>query len=226
MVFYVGMVTFPMTLFMNEFSSSAIPTYFAFIMSKTLQHGTCENVTWHANMSRMPFIRIIQGRPAWNDIWMQLLPTTSRCMYKMLVACASDNEGKESFYIMNVMFFIVTSNTVDSNQNITSMIKKIGLFPTLWTSTIGAHTNLVSKHKTRNRVSLEKKWQHVNMTFSRLQCSTCFAGYWCAVACLLLPTHSSMSINDTSLIYSHPNILWWKIVTDNWDLEERSLNKW
>ena len=46
-------------------------------------------------------------------------------MYKMLVACASDNEGKESFYIMNVMFFIVTSNTVDSNQNITSMIKKL-----------------------------------------------------------------------------------------------------
>ena len=42
----------------------------------------------------------------------------------MLVACASDNEGRrhESFYIMNVKFFIVTSNTCDSNQNIMFMI--------------------------------------------------------------------------------------------------------
>jgi hypothetical protein len=48
------------------------------------------------------------------------LSSTSRCIYKLL-ACAGI-KGKESFDNINAMFFIVTSNTLDSNQNITFMI--------------------------------------------------------------------------------------------------------
>ena len=39
----------------------------------------------------------IQGRPAWIGVWRQLLPTTFGCIYKMLVACASDNEEEDSW---------------------------------------------------------------------------------------------------------------------------------
>ena len=80
--------------------------------------------------------------------------------------------GKKSFNTMNGMF-IVTSNTLDSNQNIMFMISR-NFFFTLWTYTIGAHTKLVSKckffqswsalHKTRNWVSFEKKMSHANYT--------------------------------------------------------------
>ena len=40
---------------------------------------------------------------------------------------------------MNIMFFIVTSNTLDNNHDIEGLL-------TLWTYTIGAHTKLVSKY--------------------------------------------------------------------------------
>ena len=30
-------------------------------------------------------------------LWKQLLPTIVECIYKMLVACASDNEGRSLF---------------------------------------------------------------------------------------------------------------------------------
>ena len=53
---------------------------------------------------------------------------------------------EEAFYIMNVMFFIVTSNNLNSNQNITLVIQK-DFFFTLLTCTICAHTKLVSKYK-------------------------------------------------------------------------------
>ena len=66
----------------------------------------------------------IQGRPAWIGLWRQLLPTTFDCVYKMLVACASDNEGRSLFYVMNVMFFIAILSTLDKNQNITYVIWK------------------------------------------------------------------------------------------------------
>ena len=68
----------------------------------------------------MPFIK-------YKECWLELVFGGKICQLhmdaKMLVACASDNEAR-SFYIMNVMFFIITSNTLDSNQNITFMIYK------------------------------------------------------------------------------------------------------
>ena len=63
----------------------------------TCQHGICENIMRHAKMSQMLFLRI-QWRLAWIGLWRQLLPPTSGCVYKMLVACASDNKGR-SFII-------------------------------------------------------------------------------------------------------------------------------
>ena len=42
--------------------------------------------------------------------------------YEMLVACAKWKWGKKYLNITNVVFFIVTSNTLDSNQNITTLI--------------------------------------------------------------------------------------------------------
>ena len=45
-------------------------------------------------MSQMPF-SWIQGRPAWFGLWRQLMPTT--CIHKVLVACASDYEGRHLF---------------------------------------------------------------------------------------------------------------------------------
>ena len=49
-------------------------------------------------------------------------PSTFGCIYKMLIACVMDNARKKSYCIMNVMFFIGISYTLDSNQNITNMI--------------------------------------------------------------------------------------------------------
>ena len=49
-----------------------------------------------------------------NYIWIYI--------YKILVASASNNKGRSIFYIMNVMFLGVTSNTLDNNQNITFLI--------------------------------------------------------------------------------------------------------
>jgi hypothetical protein len=77
-----------------------------------------ENVTWHTKMLQMLFIE-------YKERWLELVFGGNFCQLhmdvKMLVACASDNEAR-SLYIMNVMFFIVTSNTLDSNQNIAFMI--------------------------------------------------------------------------------------------------------
>ena len=58
-----------------------------------LKHGIHENVTWHAKMSQLLFSRI-QGKPACIGLSRQLLPTTHGFIYKMLVACASDNKGR------------------------------------------------------------------------------------------------------------------------------------
>ena len=81
------------------------------------------------------------------------------------------------------MFFIVTSNTLDINQNKTFMILK-DFFSTLWICTIGAHTKLVSKcsffqsrsafYKTWISLGHEKKYVtcgcgiFINITFSML----------------------------------------------------------
>ena len=95
----------------------------------------------HKNVTNVVFSNTRKANLKWpleasfaNYMWMY---------YKMLVACASDDEGRKYYYIMNVMFFIVTSNTFDSNQNLTFMICK-SLFFTLWTC---AHSELVSKPK-------------------------------------------------------------------------------
>ena len=73
-------------------------------------------------------------------------------------------QGKESFHIMHVVSFIVTSITLDSNQSTTIMTLK-DFICILLTCTISAHTKSISKyrlfqswsslHKTRNWIGLE-----------------------------------------------------------------------
>ena len=55
----------------------------------------------------------LQGMLAWVGLWRQLLSATSSWIYKMLVACASDNKGRSLFSTTNIMLFIVTSNALD-----------------------------------------------------------------------------------------------------------------
>ena len=64
----------------------------------------------------------------------------------MLVACATDKQGKKSFYIINNTFFIVISNTFDSKQNISFKTSSL-LIELIKTCIIGAHTKLVLKGK-------------------------------------------------------------------------------
>ena len=48
-------------------------------------------------MSQIPFCQV-QGRPAFIGFGRDLLPSISRCIYKILEASACNNEGKSLLY--------------------------------------------------------------------------------------------------------------------------------
>ena len=125
----------------------------------------------------MPFSQI-QGRLTCISLWRQLFLATCRCIYKMLVVCVSDNKGRSLLLMTNVMFFIVTSNTLDSKQNITSMIKKDFFFSmNLYHScpcTLSLKMQILPKLEcTLQDFKLNRPWKlisRVNVTFSRILC--------------------------------------------------------
>jgi hypothetical protein len=75
----------------------------------------------------------IQGRPPWIGLWWQLLPTTLTCVYKMLVACASDTEGRSLFISRMLCSSLLLQTLLIPNKtkhNIHDIQKDF--FSTLW----------------------------------------------------------------------------------------------
>ena len=139
--------------------------------AKRIHHGICENITWHAKMSQMPFSRI-QGNTNLNWFFEATMPTIFGCIYKMLVACASENKGRSLLNIMTVMFFIVTSNAIDSNQNITFMVYK-DTFLNLWTC---VYIELISKMQTFPKLKCTPQNQKLRRPWE----TKCHMWMWCS----------------------------------------------
>ena len=134
----------------------------------TWQHDICENVTWHAKMS--------QVRRAWIGLWRQLLPTTSGCIYKMLVAYESDIEGMNSFMSWMLCSSLVFQTLLIAIKTSHSWYEKA--YPLLHELVpLSARTKLVSKcnffqswsalHETTNLVGIGKRKCHMWMWHSK-----------------------------------------------------------
>ena len=80
-------------------------------------------IIWHAKISQMLF-STIQERLTWIGLWSQRLPYTSRCIYKMLVACTHDKKGRNLLTPWMLCFFYYLKQC-DGNQTWHSWYKNI-----------------------------------------------------------------------------------------------------
>ena len=110
-------------------------------------------------------------KATWIDLWRQFWPPTCGCIYNLLVAFASDNEGR-SLYISRILC-IALSTLLDNNQN--NDIKRLLLYSMKlyhkFPYKIGFKMQVFLKGevhftKLETELALKENLLHVNVMFS------------------------------------------------------------